>query len=205
VIDEQEVVRLYAVEMWTLRRIARLFDTNHHIVERVLNRNSVFKDDKGRKQGPRKKPKPRTTPRKKSRWKIVHTEANNRKNMKRKLKTDLDLSVYEDFGKLRFLTRVLSRQRKHMGFEDATRKAFLDKFYFCPKFNWVYDRWLKGQKNKWLMPTLDHKIPRSRKGDWSLENLQFLTWFENRAKADMTAEEWAEFRIRYNVTSTLFI
>jgi hypothetical protein len=42
-------------------------------------------------------------------------------------------------------------------------------------------------------------------GGWSLDNLCFLTWFENRAKADMSADEWAAFRRQTNTTSDLFI
>ena len=39
------------------------------------------------------------------------------------------------------------------------------------------------------MPSLDHIIPISRGGSWELDNLQIISWFENRAKCDMTQQE----------------
>ena len=54
-------------------------------------------------------------------------------------------------------------------------------------------------------PSIDHKIPLSRGGTNELNNLHFVTLFENLAKRDMTMEEWEEFKIKTNTTSTLFI
>jgi hypothetical protein len=202
-VNEKEVVRLYVDDKLTLRNIAEIYKTDHHRIHRVLLRNGIVLNRSNRAIV-RRKCKPRTTKRKPNSVKIVHTEATNRRNMARKLKTTIDLDRYQDFFKLRFLTRVLARQRKHMGFEDTTRKTFLDKFYFQSEFNRLYDQWIDNGRNKWWMPSLDHKMPRSRNGDWSLHNLQFLTWFENKAKADMTDEEWSLFKQATNTTSSLF-
>ena len=54
------------------------------------------------------------------------------------------------------------------------------------------------------MPSLDHIQPKSRNGGWELDNLQILTWFENRAKAEMTSAEWIEFRKTNNIKCDLF-
>lgn len=43
---------------------------------------------------------------------------------------------------------------------------------------------------KLLRPSLDHILPKSRGGSEELNNLQFLTWFENFSKRDMTQKEW---------------
>lgn len=56
-----------------------------------------------------------------------------------------------------------------------------------------------------VLPSLDHIHPQAKKGSWNLENLQFLTWFENRAKADMSQEEWGKFKRETNTRSDLFI
>ena len=40
--------------------------------------------------------------------------------------------------------------------------------------------------------------------NWNLNNLQFLTWFENRAKAEMNQDEWEEFKRNTNTRSDLF-
>ena len=38
-----------------------------------------------------------------------------------------------------------------------------------------------------------------------LDNIQFLTWFENRAKAEMSQQEWDIFKKKTNTKSDLFI
>lgn len=121
-----------------------------------------------------------------------------------KMKTGIDLALYPDYTKLLFLTHFLSKRKKHIGFDDAVRKAFLDRFYFDSDFNAVYDAWIASGKNKWLRPSLEHKIPLSRGGTWESGNLSFVTWFENRAKADMTEQEWDQFKRDTNTTSDLF-
>ncbi len=52
---------------------------------------------------------------------------------------------------------------------------------------------------------LDHKIPISKGGTYDIENLQILTWFENRAKCDMTQEEWEKFKNKTNTESAYFV
>ena len=49
-------------------------------------------------------------------------------------------------------------------------------------------------------------VPRSR-GDNTedIDNLQFLTLFENLAKRDMTESEWDTFKRETNTNSDLFI
>ena len=37
------------------------------------------------------------------------------------------------------------------------------------------------------------------------ENLQVLTWFENRAKCDMANDEWQEFKLKTKITGTYFV
>ena len=48
-------------------------------------------------------------------------------------------------------------------------------------------------------------IPKSKGGDNSLDNLQFLTVFENLSKRDMTMKEWNEFKVRTNTQSDLYL
>jgi hypothetical protein len=51
----------------------------------------------------------------------------------------------------------------------------------CRNFN-NYDKYKK--------PLIDQIIPKAKGGTNDLNNLQFLTWFENLSKRDMTQEEW---------------
>ena len=47
--------------------------------------------------------------------------------------------------------------------------------------------------------------PISKGGTYDIENLQVLTWFENRAKCDMNQEEWEKFKKETNTTSAYFV
>ena len=39
-------------------------------------------------------------------------------------------------------------------------------------------------------PSLDHIIPLSKGGTWEFDNLQILSWVENRAKYNFMPQEW---------------
>ena len=53
----------------------------------------------------------------------------------------------------------------------------------------------KKGKKKWLKPSLDHINPRSNNRSLiDLDNLQFLTWFENRCKTDIPQNEWENIK-----------
>jgi len=120
------------------------------------------------------------------------------------MRTEIDLGIYKDLYKLQFLIKITSKHRKHIAFNDDARKAFLDKFYFDTQFNKIYDRWQESGENKWYIPSLDHKVSKFNGENWGLDNLQFLTWFENRAKAEMNQDEWDLFKIETNTKSDLF-
>ena len=204
-----EVRRLYVDEMWTLRRIADHFGTNHHRVKRALvalgveitnahrlrepmtveRRAQIGKQSRGRKA-----------------WNkgVTADEAQIRRMMKARMRTGIDLDAYPDLQRLQLLVRLTSKHFKHLG-SDAARKAFLDRFYFDGQFNRIYDKWLESGKSKWLFPSLDHKVSKCNGGSWELDNLQFLTWFENRAKAEMNQDEWESFKQSTQTKSDLFV
>lgn len=76
------------------------------------------------------------------------------------------------------------------GKQSEYYKSFILKFYRDEQFNYIYNNYLKSGEQKLMRPSLDHIIPKSRGGNNDLNNLQFLTWFENFSKRDMTQEEW---------------
>ena len=43
--------------------------------------------------------------------------------------------------------------------------------------------------------SIDHIIPKAKGGTNLLSNLQFLSWFENRCKNDMTQDEWNTLKL----------
>lgn len=88
-------------------------------------------------------------------------------------------------------------------------KNFYEHWYYDPQFNAVYNFWKNADPTNtfydWAKPSIDHKIPKSKGGLNTIENLQFLTSFENLAKRDMTHDEWTDFKLNSHTTSDYFI
>ena len=189
---ENDVIKLYTKEKETLRFIADKFNTNHHKIKRILLKNWIEINNKDRKKRTfteehKKKIWYKSKWRQTMLWKKT-TEETRRKNMIWHLKRDislLDIKKYDDINKLIFLNNVIWRHRKHF-MEDKKYIAYLDKFFFDDLFNNLYIQWKDSWKCKWRMPSLEHILPISRWGTFDLDNLTFTTWFENRAKAEMT-------------------
>lgn len=59
----------------------------------------------------------------------------------------------------------------------------------------VYNRWNISEKDHLKIPSLDHIVPKAKGGTNDIENLQFLSWFENRCKNDMSKEDWNNLKL----------
>lgn len=211
---EKEIIKLYTVDKETLRWIAKILNTNHHTVKRILLKNGVEINNKNRKKRvltEEHKEKIRRVwqnnkwKQSKMKWKKV-SEILRRKNMIWHLRRGIslkDIEKYTDIEKLLFLNNVIWRHRKHF-MEDQKYIAYLDKFFFDDLFNKIYIQWKDNWKCKWKMPSLEHILPTSRWWTFDLDNLTFTTWFENRAKAEMTLEEWNSFKKETWTQSNLF-
>ena len=205
-----EVCHLYQIERWTLRRIADKFKTDHHRIKRILTAGGVaitngkrlsipFTDEHKKKIGDKSRGR--------KAWNkgLRADEPAIRRLIKARMRTLIDLDFYPDLSRLQFLIRITSKHFKHLAHCDEVRKAFLDKFYFDERFNRLYDKWQESGENKWYYPSIDHMSSKFNGENWSLDNLQFLTWFENRAKAEMNQDEWEKFKLETNTNSDLFI
>lgn len=110
------------------------------------------------------------------------------KNMVKSIKWDVSLewlSSFDDIDKIMFLNEK-SRQ-KNRGYEVKSTEQyieFIEHFYDDKQFNLHYTRWKQtgAREDK---PSLDHVLPRSMGGTDNIENLTFVSWFENRAKNDL--------------------
>ena len=51
-------------------------------------------------------------------------------------------------------------------------------------------------KDKWTKPSLDHVKAKCNGGTLLLDNLQFVSWLENRAKVDIDQDEWDSIKAR---------
>lgn len=120
------------------------------------------------------------------------------KNMKAHLKYDVSLewlSQFNDIEKLKYLNRSISRKRDCEGFTTKGYKQFIEKFYYDEKFNSLFDKWIETG-DKWIKPSLDHIKAKSQKGSLLVDNLQFISWLENRAKIDIEQGEWNKIKER---------
>ena len=122
------------------------------------------------------------------------------KNMKAHLKYDVSIEwllKFEDIEKLKFLNRSLSRKRDCEGFNTEIYIQFIEKFYFNIKFNDLYGKWIKTN-DKWIKPSLDHIEAKCNGGSLLVDNLQFISWLENRAKIDIDQELWNKMKQNIN-------
>lgn len=191
-----------------LRAISRVAGIDHHRVGRILKSNGIelretytlppFTEEHKRNIGAASVGR---IPKNKG---IPATDEEIIKYISARIEGDVDLSKFKDPRRLKILTKLTSK-RKPLKETDAIRQEFYDTFYFDTAFNAIYDLWIDSGKCMWRRPTLDHKTPLSKGGGWKMENLQFLTWFENRAKADMDYDEWEQFKKTTKTDSNLFV
>lgn len=111
-------------------------------------------------------------------------------------KFDVDiewLKQFKDWDKYRFLLTLYSNK---WNYTTDQFKQFIVKFYYDETFNRIYKAW-RTTKDRWLKPSIDHRVAKTKNGTNDLDNLQCLTWFANRAKNNMSEQAWE--RIKSNI------
>jgi len=211
--DISEVKKLYIDEFFTLRMIAARFNSNHHTIKRILvscgveitQKNRIrmpfTEDHKSKISESRKKLKEcgyvpynkglKTHDRKCKNG--VDGKELLYRNMKGHLRFDVPLQwlmKFDDFSKLKELNVAITPRSDRYKLSTNDYIAYIEKFYFDPQFNKIYQGWIESGKLRYMRPSIDHIKPKANGGDNSLNNLQFLTWFENRCKNDMSQDEW---------------
>jgi len=210
--NEHKIIELYTIEKMTLRMIAKEMDTDHHRIKRILVKNGIEITRNGRIRKPftdEHKAKISKATKGRKAWSKGKkmTKEFILKNMVAHIKYDVDLEFYKQFDdvkKIKCLNKMLTRKRVSKYFDTKKYKSFITKFYNDEQFNVVYQKWIDSNGDRWAIPSLDHMQPICKGGSYELDNLQVLTWFENRAKCDMTNDEWQEFKLKTKTTSTYF-
>jgi hypothetical protein len=127
------------------------------------------------------------------------------KNMGTHIRFDVSLDwllQFDDFEKLKFLNRAITPRDTRYKVDTSWYRDYVVKFYTDKQFNEIYFKWIESGKDKYMRPTIDHINPKANGGQNNLDNLQFLTWFENRAKNDMPLVEWR--RLKENMRDYLY-
>ena len=198
---EDMILSKYLAGETSLRDVAIACGTNHHTVKRVLISNGV-KIEPAKRRPFTQSHKDNISKATKGRvsW-IKGKKANAEmlyKNMASHIRFDVDwvwLSQFDDFEKLKLLNNCITNRSSRFDVTTEWYKTYIEKFYNEEQFNYVYNAWIDGGKVKYKKPSLDHITPKSKGGTNSLDNLQFLSWFENRCKNDMTQTEWDNLKL----------
>jgi predicted transcriptional regulator len=190
--DEEEIIRLYTIEKISTTKIAKMLDVNQKSVSNLLKSKNIelkyiFTDEHIRKISVPNKKKSDAQKGRKASIEAIY------KNMAVHLRYDVNYSwlmQFDDIEKLKFLNTTISRNRDYF-FDTKLYIEYIIKFFYDEKFNLIYKKWLVNNKNKWLRPSLDHIKPKlgSTELDY-IDNLEFITWFENRCKSDINVNDW---------------
>lgn len=209
--DTKKIIEMYTVDKKTLRLIARELNTNHNRIKRILLREGIEITSKNRvrkklSDEDKKKRSERALKQFKEKGHPIKgkkaTKLQLYKNMKGHLSYNVSLEwllQFEDIEKLKFLNKSITKERNKKGFNTEIYQSFITKFYIDKQFNKIYSFWIDNKQDKYLKPSLDHIVPRSKGGELAnLNNMQFLTWFENRCKNDMSMQEWNNLKNKIN-------
>ncbi|MBQ0139140.1 MAG: HNH endonuclease [Kurthia sp.] len=168
----------------SMRKIAIKYHTNHHKISRILTDNGV----------PIRQPKNTRGLRK-----YETLEKSRYGNMKNHLRfnVSIDWLCQFDFDMLKMLNEAITNRDNRWDITDEQYVQYIEHFYYDEQFRTVYKRY-KTNPCKYLKPSIDHIVPKSKGGTNDLSNLQFLSWFENRCKNDMTQQEWEDIKRNIN-------
>lgn len=180
--DNDFIVDLY-LKGDSMRSIADKLGTNHKLISRVLKCNDV----------PTRKPKNLRGVKK-----FTCDMERKYNNMATHLRFDVStkwLMQFSDFSKLKILNDVITNRSGRWDVSTEWYKSYIERFYNDKQFNLIYLAWVDSGQIKYKKPSIDHIVPKAKGGTNSLDNLQFLTWFENRCKNDMTQGEWDNLKL----------
>ena len=193
--DEEEVIRLYTIERFSIVKIAKFLEINQKTISKFLKYKNIkvkyifTEDHKKNLSGPNEN--------KGSSKGTKATVEQNYKNMASHLRYNVDylwLMQFEDFEKLKFLNKAVARDRDYK-FDTHIYIDYILRFYNDEKFNDVYSKWLFNNKDIWLRPSLDHIKPKLGSDEIDcIDNLEFITWFENRCKSNINIDNWIEMK-----------
>lgn len=116
-----------------------------------------------------------------------------------------EIIKFKDYQKFKLIVSWARTKRTLFDQSPESRLAFVNHFYYDLQFNKIWKNWVDSGKRHLWKPSIDHIVPFSKGGTGCIQNLQVITWFENKIKDSMTEEEWSDFKLSTNTSSNLFI
>lgn len=196
---KKQIIKFYIEEKFTIYKISNILGLSRRTISKYLKSKGIkitLKDRNRKKYRMTDEHKKKISIISKSRKGKKTTIEHIYKNMAAHLRYDVEytwLIKYDDLEKLKFLNSAVVRKRD-FNFNTEIYKKYIHTFYYDTKFNVIYNKWIENDKNKWLKPSLDHIIPNKNGSLDDISNLEFLTWFENRAKNDIDINEWKQMK-----------
>jgi len=180
--DKDLICKMYK-DGQSMRNIALAFGTNHKLISRVLKGEDIKTRKPLNIRGVKK---------------FECDKERSYNNMATHLRFVVDvkwLMQFEDFKKLQLLNDAITNRDGRWDEDTKWYKRYIIKFYNEDSFNSIYRRWVESNYDRYKKPSIDHIVPKAKSGTNDLDNLQFLSWFENRCKNDMSQDEWNELKL----------
>lgn len=180
--DVDLIVELYE-KGDSMRSIADKLGTNHKLISRILKKSGVQTRKPKNLRGVKK---------------FNCDIERNYNNMVTHLRFDVSvewLMKFNDFDKLKLLNNAITNRSCRWEVSSGWYRSYIERFYDDDQFNRIYEIWISSGKEKYKKPSLDHIVPKAKGGNNDIENLQFLSWFENRCKNDMSQEDWNNLKL----------
>ena len=180
--DVDLIVELYE-KGDSMRSIADKLGTNHKLISRILKKRGVQARKPKNLRGVKK---------------FNCNIERSYSNMATHLRFDVSvewLMKFKDFDKLKLMNDVITKWSGRWDVSSGWYRSYIERFYDDDQFNRIYEIWISSGKEKYKKPSLDHIVPKSKGGTNDIENLQFLSWFENRCKNDMSQEDWNNLKL----------